>query len=80
MAEVAGSVERVKASVGDLRRVTEVMQPCGGFEPAGVVAEDGSERAGLRGDTLDVSPAARKRDFEELACQFSGPVCLAHGF
>jgi hypothetical protein len=27
---------------------------------------------------LNVGPATRERDFEELACHFSGPVCLAH--
>jgi hypothetical protein len=56
------------------------MQPCGCFELVGAGAEDRGERASLRGDTLDVSPATRKGDLKEFACQFSGPVCLAHEY
>ena len=78
VAEVAGTVERVKACVYQLGRVADVMEPGGGFEQIGVAAKDRGERPSPRGDTLDVSPATRKRDFEELACHFSGRVCLAH--
>jgi hypothetical protein len=59
VAEVAGTVEWVKAHVGKFRRVANVMQPGGGFEQFGVVTEDRSERASLCGDTFDVSPATR---------------------
>ncbi len=61
VAEVAGSVKRVKACVGDLRAVADVVQPCRSFEQVGVVTENGCKRAGLPGDTLSVCPATRKR-------------------
>jgi hypothetical protein len=80
VAKVASTIERVKPRVGKVRRVSDVVQPSGGFEQIGVVPEDRSEGASLRGDTLDVSPATRERDFEELACKISGPGCLAHDY
>ena len=80
IAEVASTIQGVKASVREFWRVADVMQPRGGFEQVGIVFEDRGERPSLRSDTLDVSPATRERDFEELACQFSGPVCLAHDY
>ena len=46
VAEVAGTIERVKARVGEFGRVADVVEPRGGFEQFGVVAEDGArERA-----------------------------------
>src|SRR6266704_3753766 len=54
------------------------MQPGRSFEQLGVIAKYGGERAGLRGHTLDMRPATGQRDFEQLACEFFGPVSLVH--
>lgn len=70
VAEVAGSVKRVKAGGGDLGAVADVVQPGRGFEEVGVVAEDGGKGASLPGDTLGVCPAAWERLFE----QFTGDL------
>lgn len=40
VAEVPGAVERMKAGLGQLRRVADVMQPPGCFEQIGVITED----------------------------------------
>ena len=32
VAEITGTIERMKAGVDEFRRVADVMQPCGGFE------------------------------------------------
>ena len=78
VAQVPGTIERMKPRVGEFGRVADVVQPRGGFEQLGVVTEDRSQGPGLRGDTLDVGPATRQRDFEELAGQFFGPESLIH--
>jgi hypothetical protein len=80
VAEVVGTIKRMKARGGEFGRVADVVEPSSSFEQVGVVTEDRSERVGLRSDTLDVGPATRKRDFEEFACQFSGPVSLVHAY
>ena len=59
VAEVAGTIERMKARVGEFGRVADVVEPRGGFEQISVVAKDGSEGTGLRRHTLDVGPATR---------------------
>jgi len=41
------------------------VEPGGGFEEVGVVAEDGDEGAGLAGYALGVCPAAREWFGEE---------------
>ena len=56
VAEVAGAIERMKARVGEVGRVADVVKPRGGFDQVGVLAKDGSEGAGLCGDTFDVGP------------------------
>ena len=78
VAEVAGTVERMKAGIDQFGRVPDVVQPCRGFEQVGVVSEYRHEGAGSCRDTLNVRPATRERDFEELACEFFGPVSLLH--
>ena len=40
VAQVPGAVERVKAGLGQVGRVADVMQPGGGFKQIGVVTED----------------------------------------
>ncbi len=54
VAEVPGSVERVEAGDDQVRRVADVMQPCGGLKEVGVVAEDGREATSLTRDSLSV--------------------------
>ena len=54
------------------------MQPRGGFEQLGVIAEDGGQGPGSRGYPLDMRPAAGQRDFKELAGEFFGPESLIH--
>jgi hypothetical protein len=73
VAQVPGAIERMKTSLGQLRRVADVVQPSGGFEQVGVITENGSQDAGSRGDTLDMSPAAGEWDFEELARKLLSP-------
>ncbi len=78
VAEVPGAVERMKAGLDQLGRVADVMQPRGGFEQIGVLAEDRGKGPGSRGDPLNMRPAARKRDLEVLTSEFFGPVGLIH--
>jgi hypothetical protein len=73
VAQVPGAIKRVKASLGQFRRVADVMQPGRRFEQVGVVTEDESQAAGSRGDTLDMSPAAGERDLKQLACKLLSP-------
>ncbi len=54
------------------------MQPCGGFEQLGLIAEDGGQGSGSRGYPLDMRPATGKRYFKELAGEFFGPESLIH--
>jgi hypothetical protein len=54
------------------------VQPRGGFEQVGVLAEDRGKGPGSRGHSLNVRPAAGQRDLQELACEFFGPVGLIH--
>jgi hypothetical protein len=58
VAEVAGAVEGVKAGIYEGGGVADVVEPGGGFEEVGVVAEDGDEGASLAGYALSVCPAA----------------------
>jgi hypothetical protein len=76
--QVPGAVKRMKASLGQLGRVADVMQPRGGFEQIGVLTEDRRKGSGSRSDPLNMRPTARKGDFEVLASKFLGPVGLIH--
>jgi len=78
VAQVPGSVERVKASVGQLGGVADVMEPGCGFEQVGIFAEDRFKRAGLPSDALTVRPAARQWNLQQLAGDLLGPVGLLH--
>ena len=78
VAQVPSAIERMKAGLDQLGRVADVMQPRGGFEQIGVLAEDRRKDSGSRSDPLNMRPTARKRDFEVLASKFLGPVGLIH--
>ena len=78
VAQVPGAVERMKAGLGQLGRVADVMQPRGSFEQIGVVSEDRGKGSGSRGDPLNMRPTAREGDFEVLASEFFSPVGLIH--
>jgi hypothetical protein len=71
--KVAGAVELMQASMGQLGQVTDVMQPCGGFQQVGVRAEGSCDTASLGGDALNVCPAAGEGGLQEFAGQVSGP-------
>jgi hypothetical protein len=78
VAEVPGAVERMKAGLGQLGGVADVMQPRGGFEQIGVITEDRGERSGSRCDPLNMRPAAGEWGFKVLTCEFLSPVSLIH--
>jgi hypothetical protein len=71
--QVAGAVELVQAGAGQFGQVTDVMQPCGGFQQVGVRAQGSCDAAGSGGDALDVCPAAGEGGLQEFAGQVSGP-------
>jgi len=78
VAQVLGAVERVKAGLGQLGRVADVMQPRSGLKQIGVITEDRRKGSGSRSDPLNMRPTARKRDFEVLTSKLLGPVGLIH--
>ena len=73
VAQVAGAVECVQARDGEVGRVADVVQPCGGFQEIGVGAENGRQAACPSGDALDVGPAAGKGLLQECLGEMSGP-------
>jgi hypothetical protein len=76
--EIACPVEGMEAGIHQRRRVADVVQPGCGFDQLRVGAKHGSEGAGLRGDTSDMRPPTRERNFEQLACDLFGPLGLIH--
>ena len=65
VAQVPGAVELVQAGGGEAGGVADVVQPGGGFQQIGVRAENGCQAACMRGDALDVRPAAGQGFVEE---------------
>jgi hypothetical protein len=57
VAQVMGAVECVQARRGQVGRVADVMQPCGGFQEFGVSAQNRCQAACPGGDALDMRPA-----------------------
>ncbi len=78
VAQVPGAVQRMKAGLDQLGQVADVMQPRGGFEQVGILAEDRGKGSGSRGNPLNMCPAAGEGDFEVFAREFLGPVSLIH--
>jgi len=60
-----GAIELVQARDGQAGRVTDVVQPRGGFQEIGVRAENGRQAAGPGRDALTVCPAAGEPLLEE---------------
>ena len=58
VAQVACAVECVQAGAGQAGRVADVVRPRGGFGEIGVSAQNRCQASCLRGDALDVRPAA----------------------
>ena len=73
VAEVAGAVQAVQASGGQVGVIADVVQPGSGFQESGVRAETEGEGAGAGGDSLDVGPAAGKVVGEQGAGEVLGP-------
>ena len=73
VAQVPGAVEGVQARHGQARGVADVVQPGGGFQETGVRTENRGQAACLRGDALDVRPAAR-----EASSRSARASCCAH--
>jgi hypothetical protein len=65
VAQVSGAVECVQARHGQAGGVADVVQPRGGFQAIGVIAEDRCQAACSRSDALDVRPAAGEGRLEE---------------
>ena len=53
VAQVTGAVECVQALRGQVGRVADVVQPCGGLQQIGVSAGNGCQAARSRGNALD---------------------------
>jgi hypothetical protein len=75
VAQVPGAVEGVQARHGEVGRVADVVQPCGGFQQIGVGAEDWCQAACPGGDALDVRPAAGEVLLEKFPGQLLRPWC-----
>jgi hypothetical protein len=73
VAQVPGAVEWVEARRDKAGRVTDVVQPRGGFQQVGVSAENGCQAARPGGDALDVGPAAGQGLLEECPGGLFGP-------
>jgi hypothetical protein len=73
VAQVPGAVELVQAGGGGARGVADVVQPGGGFEQAGVGAENWCQAACPVGDALGVRPAAGQGFAEECPGELFGP-------
>jgi hypothetical protein len=58
VAQIPGAVECVQVRHGKAGRISDVVQPCGGFQQIGVSAENGCQAACPCGDAPDVCPAA----------------------
>ena len=79
VAQVPGTVERMKPTLMEFRRVADVTQPSRGLEQIGVVAEDRGQKPGFRSHPLDVGPATGQRDLKELTGEFFGPARTSGG-
>ena len=73
VAQVPGAVELVQAGGGEAGGVADVVQPGGGFEQAGVGAENWCQAACPVGDALGVRPAAGQGFAEECPGELFGP-------
>ena len=73
IAQVAATVQGVKARRGQAGRVADVVQPRRGFQEIRIGAENGCQAACLRGDALDVCPAAGQGILQECPGEMSGP-------
>ncbi len=73
VAQVSGAVECVQARGGQVGRVADVVQPCGGFQEIGVRAENRCQAARPCGHALDVCPAAGEGFLEEFLGEGFGP-------
>jgi hypothetical protein len=73
VAQVSGAVECVQVRGGQVGRVADVVQPCGGFQEIGVSAENGCQAPCSPGDALDVCPAAGEGLLAEFLCELFGP-------
>src|SRR6266540_4152944 len=70
----------MEAGPDQVRRVSDVMEPCRAHQQAGILADDVCDRLGLTGDALGVCPAARQRTGEQSVGEVSGPRNLFHMF
>ena len=77
VAQVPGAVKLVQAREGKTGRVSDVVQPGGGFQQVGVSAENGCQAACSRGDAPRVRPAAGERLLQECPGQLFGPGSMA---
>jgi len=73
VAQVPGAVEGAQARHGQARGVADVVQPGGGFQETGVRTENRGQAACLRGDALDVRPAAREGLLKECPGELLRP-------
>jgi len=73
IAQIARTVQGVKARHNQARRVADVVQPRGGVQEIGVRAESGCQAACPRGDALDVRPAAGKGPLQKRPGEIFGP-------
>jgi hypothetical protein len=64
--KVPGAVECVQARHGQVGRIANVVQPCGGFQEIGVSAENRCPAPSSHGDAMDVRPAAGEGLLEEF--------------
>jgi hypothetical protein len=71
--QVPGAVQGVQARHGQAGCVADVVQPRGGFQQIGVIAEHGCQAACPRGDALDVRPAAGEGLLQECPGEILGP-------
>ena len=71
--QVTGAVECVQARRSQVGRVSDVMQPCGGFQEFSVSAQNRCETACPGGDALDMRPAAGQGHLKEYPGELFGP-------
>jgi hypothetical protein len=75
VAQIPGAVECVQVRHGKAGRISDVVQPCGGFQQIGVSAENGCQAACPGSDPLNVRPAAGEGLLEECPGEMLGPGC-----
>lgn len=67
-------IQRMEASVSDVRGVADVMQPSSSSEQFRVIADEPAKTLSLRPDGLHVLPPARKSHRQALLRESSGSV------